>query len=897
MKKIIFYLSVLLLACSCVEQVDDTPKTGDIIGSVSDKSTGEPISTVITTLSPGGKKSVTGSDGSFEYKELEPGEYTIDIEKEGYKAANGKFTVIAGKQSPAHMLLERIPATITPDRDLLDFSDIEGVTVLSFSIVNTNYADLEYQIEWSCKWIKKVKPEDGILKTGKTETIIVEIDREELNGGDNETVLVIKTSNGRSEVVLKAVGIEKVLPTLNVLEATNIKSTTATLNGQIISSGTPAYTERGFVYSSTSIPTIENAIEKLTVSLTEDTNYFYELDGLTLGKKYYVRAYAINAAGIAYSSNVINFMTTSSAPELAVHEVTDINVANASVTFNGTVLSVGDPAYFERGFVYSTNSNPTINNTKVKANGTGEGMFSVNVSGLMLNQQYYIRSYAICQINDSYQEVYSKDEVSLILNSTTPEIQTLSVTGINIENGSAIFNGTILSGGEPEYSEKGFVYSKLQNPTINDSKISILGKGIGEYSANVNGLQEGYEYYTRAYVMHLENVIYGDNVKFNFVASPAIISTLEITNINIGDGIAVFNGNLISEGDLHNNQRGFVYSRYHNPTIMDDKIIAYGTGTGVFNATVRNIEEGHIYYVRAYATNDKETVYGEEIELNFIASSPIVSTLEATNINIGEGSVVFNGNLNSEGDLHNNERGFVYSRYHNPTIMDNKIVAYGTGLGQFNATAANIEEGHIYYVKAYATNDKETVYGEEKEFSFCAIAPVVETLHPINVNSTSITLYGNLISVGDPILKEKGFICSTLPNPTLDDPSIMKYPVSGTSIGNFVINVSGLSTDDMYYIRAYAVSDKKQAYGDIMSIKVEEPQYIFVGDNLLVQKNDVSTTDINWESANNICQNSSVGNFNDWRLPTIEEAAIMYQNKTNIGGFVNDKTVKEYVDG
>lgn len=693
MKKIL--IICLLGLCSCSSDSTEEVNTGGIAGSVSDQTTGDPVATVNVTLSPSGKSTVTGSDGSFSFVDLEPDDYTIDIRKEGYNPNSNRIRVTAGQQSQAHLLIERIPAIVTADRKELDFGENVGVNTLSFGIVNSSYEDLSWQIEHDCRWIKEIRPVSGVLKLGKTETIVVIIDRELLSAGNNETVLVVRSTNGRAEVKIKAVGAERDTPRLNILDATEITSSTATLNGEVLAAGIPAYTERGFVYSLNSMPTFDNMLAKLTAPVTEDNTYSYNLRGLTLGETYYVRAYATNSVGTAYSANEIDFTTIASSPELTVQEVTDMNASKASATFNGVVVNVGDPAYFERGFVYSTDSNPTINNTKIKANGTSEGAFSANISGLQLNQRYYVRTYAISKINDSEQVTYSKEEISFTLASVVPEVQTLQVTNTSITNGSAVFNGVIISEGEPKYAEKGFVYSKLINPNVNDAKLLVAGEGIGEYSLNVDGLQEGYEYYIRAYVVHLGDVIYGDNVRFNF----------------------------------------------------------------------------------------------------------------------------------------------------------------------------------------------------------SAVAPIVQTLYPINVNSTSIAIYGQLISAGDPILTEKGFICSTLPNPSLEDVGIMRYPVFGTSIGTYMMNISGLSTDQQYYIRAYATNEKQQAYGDVMRIKVEEPQYAFAGDNLLVQKIDISTSDINWESANYACQGSAVGGFNDWRLPTIEELVVLYQNKSDIGGFAQDKIIEEYVDG
>jgi hypothetical protein len=70
--------------------------------------------------------------------------------------------------------------------------------------------------------------------------------------------------------------------------------------------------------------------------------------------------------------------------------------------------------------------------------------------------------------------------------------------------------------------------------------------------------------------------------------------------------------------------------------------------------------------------------------------------------------------------------------------------------------------------------------------------------------------------------------------------------------------------------------------GSINDLVIEVP-----GTNLMVQRADLGCYD--WYSANAYCQNSNVANYNDWRLPTIDELEVLYNHRDFIGGFVNDK--------
>ncbi|MDE5594326.1 MAG: DUF2012 domain-containing protein [Muribaculaceae bacterium] len=377
---------------------------GSIAGSVSDRTTGEPVATVNVTLSPGGNSTVTGSDGSFDFRNLEPGSYTLTINKEGYKQNSAEVYVKAGDPTSAHLLIERIPGIVTADRETLDFGENQSLNTLSFNIVNSSYEDLAWEIEERCEWITEIKPEKGTLAYGKTEGIVVVIDRDKLNAGENKAVIVIRSSQGSSQMNVTVIGAEHYLPKLNTLTPTEITSTSAVFNGEIIDEGVPAYSERGFVYSLTKNPTLENTIAKLTCPISFDMKYSFKVTELIHSQTYYVRAYAKNNAGVAYSSNEIKFNTDIPKPEVVTLDVANVDFSAGTATFRGEITFVGDPAYIERGFVYGTLPEPTINENKVVANGTGEvGKFSKYMTDLPKNT-YYVRAYASTPVLTVYGE-------------------------------------------------------------------------------------------------------------------------------------------------------------------------------------------------------------------------------------------------------------------------------------------------------------------------------------------------------------------------------------------------------------------------------------------------------------------------------------------------------------
>jgi hypothetical protein len=91
---------------------------------------------------------------------------------------------------------------------------------------------------------------------------------------------------------------------LVTLPVTGITRTTAVAGGNITEVGRPPYIERGVCYSGTSgEPNIENHLRKPAPGEGAG-EYTVTLTGLTEGATYYVRAYAINDAGVAYGQTV-----------------------------------------------------------------------------------------------------------------------------------------------------------------------------------------------------------------------------------------------------------------------------------------------------------------------------------------------------------------------------------------------------------------------------------------------------------------------------------------------------------------------------------------------------------------------------------------------------------------
>lgn len=817
MKKIIaIALPVLFFAGlafhSCKDPIAEE-FTGDIVGIVSDKTTGEPIPTVNVSLEPGGVSTVTGSDGSYLFAELEIGSYTVSVTKQGYNPDSKVVDVEPGKTTNGDFLIERIPSVVTVDRDVLDFGEGSDVNSLSFNIVNSGYEDLEWKIEYDCDWIREIRDTSGTLAYGKTQAIVVFINRELLAPGENTTTLVVRSSNGSSDLTVKAVGAEREEVVLNTLEVEDITSSTATFYARIINAGVPKYTSRGFVYSTSSNPTEATAIKVLTAPVTDDSVFSARVSGLELNKKYYVRAFAKSELGTFYSTNEESFITIGTDPTLMVLDVSNINVKDLTATFNATVESIGDPEYISRGFVYDTSGSPTIYKKSLKAAGSGIGTYSADVKDLEFDKTYYVRAY----VESKAGIFYSDNEVSFKTEGTDPAISVLEVSNINIKERSAVLNGNVENAGYPEYIEKGFVYSTLPNPDTSDFCVKGTGSGAGPYSVSIDCLEDDIVYFVKAYIKTANGkIIYSqEEVTFMLSAILPILTVSSVTDISISTMSVVLNANISEAGDPPYDERGFVYGLIPKPTINDNIQPVSGNGEGNFSIRVSGIESFKEYYVRAYAKVDTLVIYSSN-QVTFTIESvvPEVSVQKVENINLTSRTAVLNGTVLNIGNPEYCERGFVYGKFSNPTLNDNVLISGGSGLGSYRSEVKELEINVKYYVRAYAASSADTVYSKnEVSFETTPELPTVsiQNVENINVAERSVIFNGTIQNAGNPSYSEKGFVYGLDQNPTIYDSKVM---VQGTSSGLFSSQASGFMLDQLYYVRAYAINEAGVAYSN-----------------------------------------------------------------------------------
>ena len=93
----------------------------------------------------------------------------------------------------------------------------------------------------------------------------------------------------------------------------------------------------------------------------------------------------------------------------------------------------------------------------------------------------------------------------------------------------------------------------------------------------------------------------------------------------------------------------------------------------------------------------------------------------------------------------------------------------------------------------------------------------VQTGLVTNITSNSCTIQGTIIDNGGVSITQHGHCWSVSENPSVSDSTT--HLGSRNSTGSFTSNLTGLSSNTIYYVKAYSTNNKDTAYGNVTNLK------------------------------------------------------------------------------
>ena len=551
------------------------------------------------------------------------------------------------------------------------------------------------------------------------------------------------SNNTRDQYSIRCVkDLDPVIPTVSIKSPATPQYKEVAVEGTIEDEGFAVITEKGFCYSTSN-----------TQPDINDSKYVYEasgnamtahITGLLPNTHYYIRAFATNSAGTGYS-DTISFSTTA-LPDLPTIETRDPeNVLQTSAVLNGLLRRNGGDDISEMGFCLSKDvDQPTIEDQKVLFDPPALGKFSVTVEDLTAGATYYVRAFATNTAGTAYGDVVT-------IKTQEGEF----ACGDNITDVDGNIYGTIQIGSQCWMTGN---MRAIHYDTESEGTGEIPEMVVAELhdmfnpSYKVNG--EKY-YYNFAAALGFPNgdeavnyVKPGETPRQGICPNGWHVGTLEewcllegfVTNTTVNP---VISGDKVATGFFKALSTGGAYSAFN--ITRDGQYKYNGTADGLttstfmmyatplpadYSATLSEFADAEYnqpkYYNAKYwgdtrwgwdnCAQNSTTPKCNNMAVRCLKTQttpllPIIKTEAATEVT--QTSALLHGTLMTDGGTAITEIGFCLSKdVAEPTVENQKVLVETPVTGAFDATVEELELATTYYVRAFATNEAGTAYGD-----------------------------------------------------------------------------------------------------------------------------------------------------------------------------------------
>lgn len=398
--------------------------------------------------------------------------------------------------------------------------------------------------------------------------------------------------------------------------------------------------------------------------------------------------------------------------------------------------------------------------------------------------------------------------------STIVEIESGNLKAVTYD--SAKFSGKVVSGNAREI---GVCWGLNPNPTVNDASAS-MGRETRTFDYTITGLQEGTQYYVRAWARTADDsIVYGEEKTCVTMAhGRPVVYVIDI--LNIAEANATVASKMLVDGGLEISEYGIVYGTEEGVDTQNAQKVVLEVTTNELKTLVDGLVDNQTYYVKSYAIANGETYYSKEV--SFVTAMYAAPVLEIETENVKGETFDAKVKATSGTPLPVLEYGLVYSTSTEPTVENATKIVFGEGDGENTLTVEGLTEDTAYYIRPYAINKNGVSYGEEVLVLTLSSKAMVSTIETSFVTAHRAKVAGEILSLGlkNAPVTEVGICWSTSPSPTIDDSTVQS---TATEVGEFdALQLFCLDPSTTYYARAYVTNEYGTNYGEEVTFTTRE---------------------------------------------------------------------------
>jgi hypothetical protein len=608
-----------------------------------------------------------------------------------------------------------------------------------------------------------------------------------------------------------------VIPTVTTTTISSITSTTASGGGNVTSDGGASVTARGVCWSTSSNPTTSNS---KTTDGTGTGSFTSSITGLTQNTTYYVRAYAINSVGTAYGSQV-SFTTASSGS--ATYYVSNTGSNSWSGTFAQPFLTInyaltkisgGDIIYVRAG-TYNEYvpidglSGSSSSHTRILAY-SGEYPI-IDGTGITLSIDQPLINIRSAYVDFSGFIIRNSQGCGITTNSTATHVTISNCTLHNLQNSG------IGLGGDYDIAEYCTLYNVVMR-NLNGVSTS-WGSGISarrypnyciiRHCTVYDCWGEGISTFEATHTIMEDNIIYD--------VFSAMLYTSDATDCLVQRNL-VYTTKIMTNGD----QVGLaIWDETSSPASTRNTFInniVYGCRRNLYCTNLDNVLIANNTFVNSiYLCNARitGTYVNSIIGNNIIVQEDALPCITYT----ASSGLTFSHNLYNKS--YNSNAVGAGDKIGDPLFAKTG----GTGAGVLTADYFRLLNNSSAINSAIVMSNVISDYYEivrganpdigaiEYSGDVSTTIPTVTTSAVTYIYMTSASCGGNVTSTGGATVTARGVCWNTSINPTISN----SHTSDGTSTGVFNSNITGLSANTLYYVRAYATNTVGTAYGSQVS--------------------------------------------------------------------------------